>query len=245
MLETCNLYDEALTPSAANLAFYVSANAKSDGMLDFGAAAKEAERREQAARLALLQKRRRAELSAAAAAVDMTLAEEGEAILPVLLGAAGGGGGEEMAARGSGVGLEITAAMKRQTQAQVLAAWEAERNREAEDKKKNDRGTGAGGRAGRKPPVGGVPPRGGLSPAPGGAGDGGGSISGDAAALPADGWPCPVPSEVQLIASLEMASLGMPVHRAGDPTWQQQQQLDLDLAELPQASCYDMSSVCH
>ena len=46
-------------------------------------------------------------------------------------------------------------------------------------------------------------------------------------------WPTPVAAEVELLASMEMPSLALPRRRAGDPTYNQQLQLNLDIAELP------------
>lgn len=48
-----------------------------------------------------------------------------------------------------------------------------------------------------------------------------------------EGWPAPIAAEVQLLASMEMPALQLPRHRAGDTTYNQQLQLNLDLAELP------------
>jgi hypothetical protein len=46
-------------------------------------------------------------------------------------------------------------------------------------------------------------------------------------------WPAPIAAEVQLLASMEIPPLALPRHKAGDPTHNQQLQLDLDMAELP------------
>jgi hypothetical protein len=54
----------------------------------------------------------------------------------------------------------------------------------------------------------------------------------EAASLP-EGWPQPILAEVQLLASMDMPSLLIPRHRAGDPSYYQQIALDLDIAELP------------
>ncbi|GAX82196.1 hypothetical protein CEUSTIGMA_g9624.t1 [Chlamydomonas eustigma] len=54
----------------------------------------------------------------------------------------------------------------------------------------------------------------------------------EAASLP-EGWPQPISSEVHLLTSMDMPSLQIPRHRAGDPSYYQQLALDLDIAELP------------
>ncbi len=48
-----------------------------------------------------------------------------------------------------------------------------------------------------------------------------------------EGWPQPLPGDVQVLSTLELPPVLIPRHRAGDPSYYQQLALDLDVSELP------------
>ena len=54
----------------------------------------------------------------------------------------------------------------------------------------------------------------------------------DGSGLP-EGWPTPAAADVATLLAMEMPSLKLPKHRPGDVTYHQQQQLNLDMAEIP------------
>lgn len=54
----------------------------------------------------------------------------------------------------------------------------------------------------------------------------------DGSGLP-EGWPTPVAADVAMLLAMEMPSQKLPKHHAGDVTYHQQQQLSLDMAEIP------------
>ena len=207
LLEACSMIDEELTVEKANMAFYVCGKMDSDTIHDFASVAKMQEKKEHEERITALHLQRKQEVAEASAALKLaikSLAEEKAGVVSE----------EGVLLAGDDAGMDENELL-RENQAEVLRAWESQKKQAAEEKKRAKRYANLG-----------LPP-------PGAAVTRTDMLTVATEVATDDGWPTPVLQEVQILESIELASLAIPMHNTGDPTHQQQKTIDLELAELP------------